>query len=240
MSANQNIIINKLNLILENQKRFGLKLASITLQLEEANETIRQLQHEQQCNVTLLKDARDESPLPSEERGGFSLKPIETSEEFETFERNLADKEQRQKYIKILSPLCSSKPGQGQTCAYKLIDALFTREFICECSWSGASRGEHSKVPMKNFMNFRKFFFEVIHMWDPTFTDDHMVTFLKTVLRNAVKRMSMKGLRQSTRRVRRSKKNGGQVDIEVMMQNEGTDSDMDPLEGNNSIKTERA
>lgn len=232
MLSNQNVILNKLNIIIENQKRFGQKLASLSVQLDETNETIRQLQQERQCNVTLLKDAS------SEERESFSLKPIETNEEFEMLELTLADKMQRKKLIKCLSTLYSSKPGQGQTCAYKLIDVLFTKEFLCQCSWSGGSKGEHSKIPMKNFMNFRKFFFEIIHMWDPSFTDEQMLIFFKLVLRNATKRKSMQGLRASTKRVRKSKKSRGQVDNEAIVPEGNTDGESKHLQDKNSINTE--
>ncbi|CAG9792968.1 unnamed protein product [Diatraea saccharalis] len=75
MLANQILILNKLNLIIENKKKIGQKMASLSVQLDETNESTRQLQQEQQCNVTLLKDAS------SEERESFSLKAIETKED---------------------------------------------------------------------------------------------------------------------------------------------------------------
>lgn len=38
-----------------------------------------------------------------------------------------------------------------------------------------------SKIPFKNYINFRQFFFEIINSWDSTFTDDDSEKFLKNI-----------------------------------------------------------
>lgn len=129
----------------------------------------------------------------------------------EMLEANLADKAQKKKFSKTLSLLCSSTVGGGTTCAYKLLDVIFSRDFLCQCSWSGGSKGEISKIPLKNYKNFRKFFFEIVNSWDSKFTDDDAEKFLKLVVRNAAKRKAMKGLRQSTKRTRKSRNCGNDV-----------------------------
>lgn len=80
---------------------------------------------------------------------------------------------------------------------------MVTREFLCECSWSGGSRGDNSKVPMKDYKNFLKFFCGMVRSWDSKFTMGQTEQFFKFVLRNAVKRKSMKDIRSSSKRVRK-------------------------------------
>ncbi|XP_047028718.1 uncharacterized protein LOC124636601 [Helicoverpa zea] len=198
MLANQAAMLEKLNIVVANQKKIALKLASLAVQLEETKE--------RPVSVALLQDQ-----LGSEENESFSITPIENQQQMEMLEANLADKAQKKKFSKTLSLLCSSTVGGGTTCAYKLLDVIFSRDFLCQCSWSGGSKGEISKIPLKNYKNFRKFFFEIVNSWDSKFTDDDAEKFLKLVVRNAAKRKAMKGLRQSTKRTRKSRNCGNDV-----------------------------
>lgn len=101
--------------------------------------------------------------------------------------------------------------GSGTTCAYKLLDILFSKNFLCQCSWSGGSKGEISKIPFKNYKNIRIFFFEIVNSWDSNFTDDDAEKFLKLTIRNASKRKLMKGLRQSSKRTHKSRNRGEEL-----------------------------
>lgn len=198
--ANQVAMLEKLNVVVENQKKIALKLASLTIQLEETKASISQ-EKERPVNVTLLQDQL----RTEEENESFSIKHIENQQQLEILETDLADKAKKKKLFKTLSLLCSSKSGSGTTCAYKLLDILFSKNFLCQCSWSGGSKGEISKVPFKNYKNIRIFFFEIVNSWDSKFTDDDAEKFLKLVIRNASKRKLMKGLRQSSKRIRKSR-----------------------------------
>lgn len=174
--------------------------------MEETKASISQ-EKERPVNVTFLQDQL----RTIEENESVSIKPIENQQQFEMLETDLADKDKKNKLFKTLSFLCSSKVGSGTTCAYKLLDILFSKNFLCQCSWSGGSKGEISKIPFKNYKNIRIFFFKMVNSWDSNFTDEDAEKFLKLVIRNASKRKLMKGLRQSSKRTRKSRNRGEEL-----------------------------
>lgn len=169
----------------------AIKLASLSVQMEESRNA--------PINVTLLKD------VGAEENDSFKITPINSKQELDEFENSLNDKSHKKKLSKLLSMLCSAAEGQGTTCAYKLLDALITREFLCHMSWSGGSKGDVAKTPLKTYKNFQKFFCNVVHNWDSTFTVQDYEKFFKIVLRNALKRKTMKNLRTSSKRTHKQK-----------------------------------
>lgn len=203
--ANQNILIQKVNnqeLILQNLvesvQKVTQKVAELSVQLDEC--MVRFMEKiEQPMSVTLLKDA------DQVDNESFSFKQISDKQQLENLERSLMNKTERSKLQKQLGFLFQPCEGNGLTFAYKLIDSMVSREFLCECSWSGGSRGDHSKVPIKDYKNFLKFFFGMVRSWDSKFTMGQTEQFFKLVLRNAVKRKAMKNLRSSSKRVRKIK-----------------------------------
>lgn len=200
--ANQNILIQKVNnqeLMLQNLvecvQKLTQKVAELSVQLDECMVKCME-KIEQPVSVTLLKDAEQDS---------FCFKQISDKQQLENLERSLMNKTERSKLQKLLGFLFQPCEGNGLTFAYKLIDSMVSREFLCECSWSGGSRGNISKVPIKDYKNFIKFFWDTVRSWDCKFTLGQTEKFFKVILKNAVKRKSMKDLRSSSKRVRNIK-----------------------------------
>lgn len=142
-------MIHNQNKIIENMVN---KICIMSVQLEDISEKLNQPRNEQPVHVTLLKD------VPQDEAESFCINIIEDQRQLDALEVKLADKSEYKKLKKHLSFLCSPSTGDGKTFAYRLLDTLFSREFICLCSWSGGSRGEKSKIALKNYKLFRIFF----------------------------------------------------------------------------------
>ncbi|CAG9783541.1 unnamed protein product [Diatraea saccharalis] len=209
-SHDQFDIMQKLDTILTNQndikeiqKRFAQRLGNFVLEMETKVEEVikRTLNHTINRTVTSLDEAKA-SPY---ENSAFKLKPINNIEELEEFELLLLDPIEKHKLMQLLSILCTKSDGNGITCAYKLIDIIFTREFLCKCSWSGGSRGDKIKIALKGYKNLLDFFFRMILSWDKSFTTDKNENFFKLVLRNAEQRKNIKNLRKPAMRTRKSK-----------------------------------
>lgn len=203
--ANQNILIQKVNnqeLIMKNLvesvQKLTQKVAELSVQLDECIVNFME-KIEQPVSVTLLKDANQV------DNESFSFKQISDKQQLENLERRLINKTERSKLQKQLGFLFQPCEGNGLTFAYKLIDSMVSREFLCECSWSGGSRGNISKVPIKDYKNFIKFFCDMVRSWDSKFTMGQTEKFFKAIMKNAVKRKSMKDLRSSSKRVRKNK-----------------------------------
>lgn len=236
---NQNMLLQKinnqekiLNTIIEIMQKLTQKVAMLSVQISEGLlETIKE-KIDQQGGVVLLKDA---NRVESE---SFRLEVIDDKEHLEILERTLMDKAEKTKLRKQLSFLFQPCEGNGITYAYKLLDLLISREFLCKCSWSGASRTDTSKIPLKDFKNFIKFFCDMIRSWDPTFTMAQTEMFFKICLKNAVKRRAMKNLRSSSKRVRKTKLNNQKKNEPVPSTSKGQIHEIDNIEVAKSVMME--
>lgn len=201
--TNQKILSEKIDnmlqiqaITLENQQKIVHKLVQQSVQLDDISAQLAEIK--QGPMVTLLKDA---NPVDNE---SFTLKPIENQRDLILLDQLLADKAEKHKLQKHLSLLCSASNGKGKTCAYKLQDILFTRDFLCNCSWAGGSRGERSKIALKDYKNVLKFFHGMIQTWDPMYTMQDNESFFKLITKNSHQRKSMKNLRMSSKRRRKN------------------------------------
>lgn len=111
-----------------------------------------------------------------------------------------------QKKILFQSYSIICNKGKAVDCAYTYAEEMFDREFLCQCSWSGGSRGAHSKIPFKNYKNIITFFWSLIQAIDNKYTLKENEDFFKNLLKNSIKRLSSKNLRASTSRVRPKRK----------------------------------
>ncbi|XP_046970591.1 uncharacterized protein LOC124537743 [Vanessa cardui] len=136
---------------------------------------------------------------------------VNNAQDLDNLEKQLSDSGFRDRLKNICSMLCSG--GKGIDCAYMLVDVLFTRKFICDCSWSGGSRGEELKVPLKGFKHVLSFFWSMVHQWDEKFTIKDNEMFFKTILKNAKKRKLAKCERASTSRRSTSKRNAKRIKV---------------------------
>lgn len=132
----------------------------------------------------------------SKERSG-RIKPIADRKSLDELEDSLKNDQTAEEIRKTFSIVCGEGKGRAINNAYALIDAMFDRKFLLECSWAGGSRSDKTKVCFKGYRNVVNFFFQIVYSSDRHFTMMECETFLKCVLRNAKKRYESKKMRAS-------------------------------------------
>ncbi|CAK1579158.1 unnamed protein product [Parnassius mnemosyne] len=195
ISDSQYNMAQTLNLVVDNQKKLFHKLANLSVQIKDVNSKRDQIN---KTPITL-------SESTATERDGFIIKPIESVRELEEMESMLSDNTHKCKLMQQYSLVCSQSEGKGVTCAYKMLDLFFSREFLCKCSWTGGSRSDELKIGFKGYKNILQFYFELINSWDSTYTMQDNENFFKVILKNSAKRKLHKNIRASTKRTRAKK-----------------------------------
>lgn len=166
------------------------KVSALSVQLEDAVSQILLSSSQDVQTLNSSKGHIDNIPI--------NIKPVDSAQDLDDLEKQLSDPINRDRLKNTYSILCSG--GKGIDCAYMLVDVLFTRKFISECSWSGGSRGEDLKVPLKGYKHVLSFFWNMVHHWDETYCLKDNEIFFKTILKNAKKRKMAKLERASTSR----------------------------------------
>lgn len=185
-----NKVLNNQEEILRNQRLILKQLATQSVQLDAC------LKHKVNCSAELNKNKNDD----------FSFNVIETVKDLETFETKLANEEYLSIFIKHFSMVCGTSGREyGINVCYSLIDKIFSRKLMPQCSWAGGSRGENKKVAFKTYTNVINIFFKLVHAADATFTLDACEQFFKNILKNSTKRSNIQGSRCS--KVKRRPKN---------------------------------
>ncbi|RVE45133.1 hypothetical protein evm_010242 [Chilo suppressalis] len=164
--------------ILDNQKKIIKALATISVKIDTlASKFQKQPQMTPPMTVTPLINEIKKSPYNAR------VAPVQTMDDLQNMENQLHDAERRKCLKDLYSVFCT--PGKkGEVCASQLIDVLFSREFLVQCSWSGSARGAGSKLCIKIFQEVLGFFFELVHDCDPT--------YFKSIVKNAKKRTHSK------------------------------------------------
>lgn len=191
---NQKILSENQVKIIDNQIKIMKTLATISVKIDNlASNSQSQPQIHTKMTVTPSSNETKKSPCNAR------VTPIQNLDDLQNMENQLRDAEKRQFLKDLYSVFCT--PGKkGEVCAFQLIDALFSREFLVQCSWSGSARGAGSKVCIKIFQEVLAFFFELVHDCDPTYTVDKNNDFFKSIVKNAKKRTHSKLERTSTPR----------------------------------------
>ncbi|CAG9137627.1 unnamed protein product [Plutella xylostella] len=202
------------------------KVSTLSVQLEDAVSQI--LSHDQGCqDVQTLGSSKshiDNIPI--------HVKPVESAQQLDELEKQLSDPKTRDLLKNAYSVLCSE--GKGADCAYMLVDVMFSRNFLCECSWGGGSRGDGTKVPLKGYKHVLSFFWTMVHFWDDTYTLQDNESFFKTILKNSKKRKIAKLERSSTSR--RSKSTN--KDKRVKLAEVNTNNEHDNYNSENKLNDE--
>lgn len=86
----------------------------------------------------------------------------------------------------------------GLNIAYGLIDHFFDRKVMLVCSWTGESKGESMKYPIRKCVNILDIFFKLVRSVNSTFSRSLLEDFCKRITRNSKKRSEAKGKRQSS------------------------------------------
>ncbi|XP_041968051.1 uncharacterized protein LOC121725251 isoform X2 [Aricia agestis] len=137
------------------------------------------------------------------------FEPIGSANELDNLEISLKDPDFSSRLTSKLEVFCGKGKNRGISNAYAVIDALFQRKFLTNCSWTGGSRTDDSKIALKGYKNVFNLLFSVCHASDPNFNKPDCEKFLKTVLKNARQRCNSKRIRVSTVRRRQKRKNDG-------------------------------
>ncbi|CAH0398763.1 unnamed protein product [Chilo suppressalis] len=209
---NQNKILENQNVILQNQCVMQ-KMQQCVLDKEEINcKQISNLVVLVEDSFTRLRQQNKRETVVSLgdanafEKESFYIKPLANVKELEELECKLSDNVEKSLLEQRFEFLCTRSAGKGINCAYKLLDIIFRRDFLCKCSWSGGSRGNATKIGLKGFKNVLSFFYNMVHSWDPLYTYEDNENFFKMVTKNATKRSEIKDLRASTKRKRQEVK----------------------------------
>lgn len=143
--SNQTQIMEQLNTISKVQNTIVQKVALFSVQLEDAVLQFNQTS-DRNSQVTELNETKSITSSSA-----FCFKPITNIQELNKFENELLQESVKQKLKNTYSVICSG--GKGIDCAYSLADILFSRDILCECSWSGGSRGNYIKIAWKSYKN---------------------------------------------------------------------------------------
>lgn len=163
-----------------------------------------------QCLMKL--DAPRKMSLANEQNSQDIVSPVGCLDDLNALEKLLVDDKHMQRFSAGMSFICgTSGKARGTDCCYKLIDYFFTRQFLTQCSWTGATRlsdgnvqefaGEPStsyevpgKIPLKFFNKTRTLFLHLIIKADKDFSVIECEQFFKTVLKNSKQRVHAKCL----------------------------------------------
>ncbi|GBP21917.1 hypothetical protein EVAR_7130_1 [Eumeta japonica] len=129
---------------------------------------------------------------------------IKNIKDLEEFEKKLSNRTFKENMLMKFVGVCSKGLGKGVN-AYHLVDSLFERNFLKQCTWTGFSKKEAVKICFKAFTRTISLFFDIIHATDESFTKVDCDKFFKTILKNAHKR-SESNQRMSAPKVRVKKK----------------------------------
>ncbi|XP_069363481.1 uncharacterized protein [Maniola hyperantus] len=183
----QETVLKRLETIENGQMNIMMKLSELGAQIEGF---LHQTQQEKLSTVV-----------------GFE--PIDSVEDLEQFNELLKDKESSDKLKEKLAVVCGTGKGKGTNNCFSLVDVMFTRRFLTECSWAGGSRNDKKKTCFKAYNRVISFFFDLIYNSDKKFTVLECETFFKNILKNSVRRNSSKLLRTSATKARGKGKGTG-------------------------------
>ncbi|XP_055837843.1 uncharacterized protein LOC129906193 isoform X2 [Episyrphus balteatus] len=191
------------NIILTSQpavnQSIGISLSNVMELLQTVSKNVDDLHKKLDTlnkKVDNLKKCVENSPnthprefiLPSLKE--INMNPIETVDELYEFEEKLKDKEFKKDLIGRLKHVCGANSMSGDRAAYTLVDKIFTRKLMTQMSWSGVSKqGVATKKPLQIFENVVRFFYTLVKIADPNYTElDAKNFFKKKVLPNSLRR----------------------------------------------------
>lgn len=144
----------------------------------------------------------------------FSLSPVNSLDELKSLEENCKDEEFVMEAIRSIGRIFgkNQQTGNGATVCLRLVDSLFTREFLTKCSWTGLSRTRSedgsiiTKIGFQRFERVIDLFYQTVSYSDPVYPVEECNNFLRRCLQNAKQRFEeVKGIRNTSSRKRRKK-----------------------------------
>ncbi|KAF9791794.1 hypothetical protein SFRURICE_020193 [Spodoptera frugiperda] len=159
---------------------------------------------------------------------GFT--PIDDILALQNFDDALKQKDCLNSFKEKLSLVCGSGKGRGLNNCYALVDVMFTRRFLTECSWAGGSKNASAKKHcFKAHSRVITLFFEIIQLSDKSFTLLECETFFKNILKNSERRNASKMLRASATKNRVKGKGTGKKSHPPIVPPQPGLSSSDPL-----------
>ncbi|CAB3222559.1 unnamed protein product [Arctia plantaginis] len=158
-----------------------LGLSNISVQFEHVmNQFSRAENNKQKANNTTNK-----------------LQTITSEHELHNFEKLLENPEMEEEWKNNFSIVCGKGKGRGVNNAYALVDSMFSRCFLLQCSWAGGSRTSDQKILFKSHTKIINFFFGLIHESDRSLSLLDCHKFFKNILKNSRQRNESKQERTS-------------------------------------------
>lgn len=121
-----------------------------------------------------------------------NIQNIANENDLNNFEKLLDNPEVEEEWKKKISVICGKGKGRGVNNAYALVDSMFSRGFLLQCSWSGGSRTSEQKICFKSHTKIINFFFSIIHESDSSYTLLDCHKFFKNILKNSRQRNESK------------------------------------------------
>ncbi|XP_058120037.1 uncharacterized protein LOC131281802 [Anopheles ziemanni] len=127
----------------------------------------------------------------------FEFDLVSSEEECEAFDAKLSEAAYMDKIINWIDDRVKCDDGNRRM--FLSIDLIFTRAFLTKCSVTGASHKGEPKIAFRRFQNILKLFRLIGTTHLTLMTDEGVIMFFSTRLRNSRQRMLAKGVRRSSK-----------------------------------------
>lgn len=124
----------------------------------------------------------------------IGFKPIDSLEQLEAFNEELAQSDYEEKIVQWLEGYISE--GRSEHRMSDAMDVLFTRKFLTQCSWTGIGKGT-PKIAMMQMTNVTRLFQRIGTTSTVTANHKRVAIFFMKKLKNAYKRVHAKGIRRT-------------------------------------------
>lgn len=123
------------------------------------------------------------------------FEPIKNVQELKTFELDLSDNS----YFNEIATWLENNMYENtlENRMIEIMDLIFTKQFLTECSWTGISKGKE-KIALMTYKNVLELFRFYSSTSDSENSMRNVAIFFMKKLKNATKRATTKGLRKST------------------------------------------
>lgn len=180
--------------------------------VQEANNSMKSLICQLNAKVDFIGSSSSSSTARD---SGVKLKqayfnPVRCEEDLKELEAKCRDEDFVKASVKTLGRINGKNKcvGEGGTVCLKIIDKLFTREFLTTCSWTGVSRSKNDgeicvpKIAFQKFDGVINLFYQIVAFSDPTYPLESVKNFLHYCLKNSKHRLELKGTKKSSARKR--------------------------------------
>lgn len=130
------------------------------------------------------------APHTPQHTGLLPFSSITTMDQLEQFEQIAGTQEVATATLNYFAVMygCHTYIGKGRTMAHRIIDSFFDRNFMINCSWTGASTSQVYKIELRKYTNIINLFFKVLKQSDSEITINDVHRFLQYCLRNSARR----------------------------------------------------